>query len=58
MLQVHRLGITSMALVAAESHLVTASSDQSAKILDMHLGTPLYTITNPRNCKYTGGGGG
>ena len=43
-----------MRLVAAEHLLVTAASDYSAKILDMHLGTPLYTLNNPRNCKYTG----
>jgi hypothetical protein len=52
--KVHRLGITCMTLVAAEGVLVTASSDFSAKVLDMHLGTTLHTITNSRNCKYTG----
>ena len=52
--KVHRLGITGLELVVTEHLLVTLSSDFTAKILDMHLGTTLHTIVNPRNCKYTG----
>jgi WD40 repeat protein len=51
---IHLLGIHYIHIIYDESFLLTLSSDHSCKILDLHLGTVLHTITNSHNCKYMG----
>lgn len=51
---VHTLGIHLLQIIYEESFLLTLSFDHTCKILDLHLGTTLHTITNSHNCKYMG----
>lgn len=51
---IHRLGISTLKLMADEGLMISLSFDCSCKISDATLGHTFYSLNNPQRCMYTG----